>query len=108
MAFTPIENQIAGALRQSTALWGSSPYTVSGVLKTFTGIFNELSHVRAFEEGSGRVSTYMATIVSELTQFGGTYPVLGQRVTVWGQTFRIVKVLRDSISLTLHLDNTVK
>jgi hypothetical protein len=29
-------------------------------------------------------------------------------VTIYGQTFRIVKLDRDNVSVILHLDNTVK
>jgi hypothetical protein len=105
---TPLEKQVASALRQTTALWGNTSYTLRGVSGSFVGVFNELSHARAFEDESGRISTYTATIVSEISQFNGTPPSLGNRVTIYGQTFRIVKLDRDNVSVILHLDNTVK
>lgn len=105
---TPLEIQCASALKQTTVLWGSAKYSIGGRSGSLTGVFNELSHARAFEDASGRISTYTATIVSELSQFGGTFPTLGSRVTIYGQAFRIVKLDRDSISVVIHLDNTVK
>jgi len=108
MPLSNLELQCASALRQTTALWGSTSYSVGGISGSFTGVFNELSHARAFEDGSGRLSTYTATIVSEISQFSGNVPTLGSRVTIWEKTFRIVKLDRDSISVILHLDNTVK
>lgn len=105
---TPLERQCASALRQSTSLWGNAKYTVGGKAGIFTGIFNELTHARAFEDGSGRLSTYTATIVSELSQYRGTPPQLGDRVSILGKTFRIVKLDLDAISAVMHLDNTVK
>lgn len=105
---TPLERQTAAALRQTTKLWGKTPYQIGGRAKSFVGIFNELTHARAFEDESGRVSSYTATIVSEISQFAGAPPTLGNRVTISGQTFRIVKLDRDSISVVMHLDNTVK
>ena len=103
------DRQCLAALKLSQKIIGDTPFQMSGIPGTFSGIFSELSQEREFsEEGTGRKITYTAAIVAEITQFK-TAPSLGAKITLVNHSrarkFRVVRLQSDEISHTLTLGN---
>jgi hypothetical protein len=91
---------MAGGMTQAEGVWGEE-FTLDGG-ETYVGTFNEYSGAHVTGPG-GQEDRVDGIMVASLGQFGTFQPERGQRLTLGGRRYTVVRVLQDSAAWTLIL-----